>query len=91
MIAYGEFDSFEVAAADYGAVVGEYLGGRREAGAIPGDRRRLPTVLNQANRVRSRRGGDRRADSSCVSIMKTFKELEIDAQLYLVEPALPTM
>ncbi|MXW60499.1 MAG: ABC transporter substrate-binding protein [Acidimicrobiaceae bacterium] len=84
VIAYGEFDAFEVAAADYGAVVGEYLGLDVKLVRFPVIAADFLPVLNQAIEFEADAVVIAAADSSCVSIMKTFKELEIDAQLYLV-------
>lgn len=84
VIAYGEFDAFEVAAADYGAVVGEHLGLDVKLVRFPVIAADFLPVLNQAIEFEADAVVIAAADSSCVSIMKTFKELEIDAQLYLV-------
>ncbi len=84
VIAYGEFDAFEVAAADYGAVVGEYLGLDVKLVRFPVIAADFLPVLNQAIDFEADAVVIAAADSSCVSIMKTFKELEIEAQLYLV-------
>ena len=84
VIAYGEFDAFEVAAADYGAVVGEYLGLDVKLVRFPVIAADFLPVLNQAIEFEADAVVIAAADSSCVSIMETFKELEIDAQLYLV-------
>ncbi len=84
VIAYGEFDAFEVAAADYGAVVGEYLGLDVKLVRFPVIAADFLPVLNQAIEFEADAVVIAAVDSSCVSIMNTFKELEIDAQLYLV-------
>ena len=84
VIAYGEFDAFEVAAADYGAVVGEYLGLDVKLVRFPVIAADFLPVLNQAIDFEADAVVIAAADSSCVSIMKTFQELEIEAQLYLV-------
>lgn len=84
VIAYGEFDAFEVAAADYGAVVGEHLGLDVKLVRFPVIAADFLPVLNQAVEFEADAVVIAAADSSCVSIMETFKELEIDAQLYLV-------
>lgn len=84
VIAYGEFDAFEVAAADYGAVVGEHLGLDVKLVRFPVIAADFLPVLNQAVEFEADAVVIAAADSSCVSIMDTFKELEIDAQLYLV-------
>ena len=83
MIAFGEYDAFEVAA-DYGSAVGEHLGldvRTVKFNLVAPDF--LP-VLNQAIEFGADAVVIAAADSACVSVMETFRELEIDGQLYLV-------
>jgi branched-chain amino acid transport system substrate-binding protein len=82
-LAYGEFESFEVAARTYGAAVGESLG--LDVELIPFSlfaTDYLP-VLTKAQEV----GADAiivlAADTACVPLMQTAVDLGLDAQLYL--------
>ena len=83
LLAYGEFDSFEVAARDYAAVVGESLGLEVELVSFSLFVTDYLPVLTKAQEV----GADAiiilAADAACVPVMQNMVDLEIDAQLYL--------
>jgi branched-chain amino acid transport system substrate-binding protein len=84
VIAYGEFDAFEESAREYGVPVGESLGLDVELASFPVTATDFLPVLTRANE------GDPdaiimlAAGSSCVPLMETYAELQIEAQLYLV-------
>jgi branched-chain amino acid transport system substrate-binding protein len=82
-LAYGEFESFEVAARNYGAAVGESLGLNVELIPFSLFATDYLPVLTKAQEV----GADAvivlAADSACVPLMKTAVDLGLDAQLYL--------
>lgn len=83
LLAYGEFDSFEVAARDYAAVVGESLGLNVELVSFSLFATDYLPVLTKAQDV----GADAiillAADTACVPVMQTVVDLGIEAQLYL--------
>jgi branched-chain amino acid transport system substrate-binding protein len=82
VVAYGDFDAFEVSA-DYARRVGEYLGLEMKLVKFPVVATDFLPVLTQAADF----GADAvivgAADSACVPVMQTFRDLDIDAQLYL--------
>lgn len=82
-LAYGEFESFEVAARDYGAAVGESLGLTVELIPFSLFATDYLPVLTKAQDV----GADAvivlAADTACVPLMTTAVELGFEAQLYL--------
>ncbi len=84
LIAYGEFDAFQVTAEDYGASVGEQLGIDVELVAFPIVATDFLPVLTKAQEI----GADAvivlAAGGSCVPIMQQFVDLGIEGQLYLV-------
>lgn len=83
LLAYGEFESFEVAARDYAAVVGESLGLEVELLSFSLFATDYLPVLTKAQEV----GADAiivlAADTACLPVMQTMNDLEFDAQLYL--------
>jgi len=82
-IAYGEFESFEVAARDYGAAVGESLGLEVELIPFSLVATDFLPVLTKADEVDADAVVVLAAGSSCVPIMQTADDLELEAQLYL--------
>jgi branched-chain amino acid transport system substrate-binding protein len=82
-LAYGEFESFEVAARDYGAVVGESLGLEVELVPFSIVATDFLPVLTKAQEI----GADAlivlAADSACLPVMETAIDLGYEGQLYL--------
>lgn len=83
-LAYGEFDSFQVAAEDYAAVVGEDLGLDVRLRAFPVFGADFTSVLNDAKAFDAQAVIISAADSACVPVMESFRELGFDGTLYLV-------
>jgi len=83
LLAYGEFESFEVAARDYAAVVGESLGLEVELLSFSLFVADYLPVVTKAVDV----GADAlivlAADSACIPVMQAMSDLEVQAQLYL--------
>ena len=82
-IAYGDFESFAVAARDYGAAVGESLGMEVRLAPFPLIGADYTSVLNDARSFGADAVVMNAADAACVPIMKGFNDLGIDGQLYL--------
>jgi branched-chain amino acid transport system substrate-binding protein len=83
-IAYGEFESFEVPARDYGKVVAESLGMQVEMLSFPvltTDFLPILTRVVQSNPDAVTVGA---ADRACVPIIDTLADLGYEGQLYLV-------
>ncbi len=84
LIAYGEFDAFQVTAEDYGASVGEQLGIDVELVSFPIVATDFLPVLTKAQEI----GADAvivlAAGGSCVPIMEQFVDLGLEGQLYMV-------
>lgn len=84
VLAYGEFESFESAARDYAAPVADHLGVDLGLVSFPLTTTDFLPVLTRASE------GDpdaiivAAAGSACAPIMTTFRDLGLDAQLYLV-------
>jgi branched-chain amino acid transport system substrate-binding protein len=84
VIGYGEFDAFEASARDYGVPVGESLGLEVDLAPFPVTATDFLPILTGIA------AGDPDAiimgvaGSSCVPLMETYAELQIEAQLYLV-------
>lgn len=84
VIGYGEFESFDVTAEDYGVPVGESLGLDVETAVFPVTATDFLPILTGI--------ADRDPDaivmlvagSSCVPLVQTYRDLQIEAQLYLV-------
>lgn len=83
-LAYGEFDSFQVAAEDYAAVVGEDLGLDVRLRAFPIFGADFTSVLNDAKTFDADAVIISAADSACVPVMESFRELGFEGTLYLV-------
>lgn len=83
LLAYGEFDSFEVAARDYAAVVGESLGLEVELLSFSLFVTDYLPILTKAQDVEADALIVLAADAACVPVMQGMAALEIDAQLYL--------
>lgn len=83
LLAYGEFESFEVAARDYAAVVGESLGLEVELLAFSLFATDYLPVLTKAKDVEADAVIVLAADTACVPVMANAVDLELDAQLYL--------
>ena len=83
LLAYGEFESFEVAARDYAAVVGESLGLEVELLSFSLFVADYLPVVTKAQDI----GADAiillAADSACVPVMQAVNDLDVQAQLYL--------
>lgn len=84
VVAYGEFDSFEVAARDYGAVVGESLGLNVELVSFPIVGADYLPILTTAAELDADGLVVLAADTACIPVMEGAKQLELRAQLYLV-------
>ena len=83
LLAYGEFESFEIAARDYAAVVGESLGLEVELLSFSLFATDYLPVITKAQEV----GADAvivlAADTACLPVMQAMNDLEVEAQLYL--------
>lgn len=84
MIAYGEFESFEVAARDYAGAVGESLGMQVEYRPFPIIGADMLPVLTAAVTADVDALVVAAADSACVPIMEGAAQLELRARVYLV-------
>ncbi|MFN3258728.1 MAG: ABC transporter substrate-binding protein [Ilumatobacter sp.] len=82
-LAYGEFESFEVAARDYGAVVGESLGLEVELVPFSIVATDFLPVLTKAQEIDADALIVLAADSACLPVMETAVDLGYDGQLYL--------
>lgn len=82
-IAYGEFESFQVAAEDYGARVGESLGLEVRLNAFPLFGADYTRVLNDAKTFGADAVVINAADSACVPVMEGFRDLGFEGTLYL--------
>jgi branched-chain amino acid transport system substrate-binding protein len=82
-IAYGDFDSFKVAAEDYGARVGEDLGLDVRLNAFPLFGADYTRVLNDAKAFGAQAVVINAADAACVPVMEGFRDLEFEGTLYL--------
>jgi branched-chain amino acid transport system substrate-binding protein len=84
VLAFGEYESFEVAARDYAAAVGESLGLEVELVPFSLFATDMLPVLTKAGEV----GADAvivlAADAACVPLMETSVDLELDSTLYLM-------
>jgi branched-chain amino acid transport system substrate-binding protein len=83
LLAYGEFESFEVAARDYAAVVGKSLGLEVELLSFSLFVADYLPVITKAVDI----GADAvivlAADSACIPVMQAMSDLDVQAQLYL--------
>jgi branched-chain amino acid transport system substrate-binding protein len=84
VIAYGEFDAFEVAASDYGVPVGESLGLEVDLATFPITATDFLPILTGVAEDDPDAIVMLVAGSSCIPVMETYRELGIEAQLYLV-------
>lgn len=84
VLAYGEFEAFEVAANDYAAPVADLLGIDLELVPFPLTATDFLPVLTRAAQGEPDSIIMAAAGSSCAPIMTTYRDLGIDAQLYLV-------
>jgi branched-chain amino acid transport system substrate-binding protein len=84
MIAYGEFESFEVTARDYAAPVAESLGMRVVLQPFPIVGADMLQVLTSASDADVDALIVAAADTSCVPVMEGAVQLELHSQLYLV-------
>jgi branched-chain amino acid transport system substrate-binding protein len=84
VIAYGEFESFTLAARDIAAPVAESLGANVDLVPFPIAGADLLPVLTRAQEFQPDALIVGAADSSCVPVMTLANELGIDAQIYLV-------
>jgi len=84
VLAYGEFDSFQTAADDYAAPVAESLGIDLELLSFPLTATDFLPVLTRAAESDPDAILVAAAGSSCAPIMRTYRDLGLEAQLYLV-------
>jgi branched-chain amino acid transport system substrate-binding protein len=84
VLAYGEFDSFEIAANDYAAPVAELLGVDLELISFPLTATDFLPVLTRAAESEPDAIMVAAAGSACAPIMRTYRDLGLGAQLYLV-------
>lgn len=82
-IAYGEFESFQVAAEDYGARVGRHLGLDVRLHAFPLFGADYTSVLNDAKAFDAQAVVINAADAACVPVMEGFRDFGFDGTLYL--------
>lgn len=82
-IAYGEFESFQVAAEDYGARVGESLGLEVRLNAFPLFGADYTRVLNDAKSFGADAVVINAADAACVPVMQGFQDLGFEGTLYM--------
>lgn len=82
-IAYGEFPSFQVAAEDYGARVGENLGLEVRLNAFPLFGADYTRVLNDAKTFGAEAVIINAADAACVPVMEGFRDLGFEGTLYM--------
>jgi len=82
-IAYGEFESFQVAAEDYGARVGEDLGLEVRLNTFPLFGADYTSVLNDAKSFGAEAVVINAADAACVPVMQGFQDFEFEGTLYL--------
>jgi branched-chain amino acid transport system substrate-binding protein len=84
VVAYGEFESFAVAANDYAVPVAESLGIELETVSFPLNATDFLPVLTRASASNPDSIIVAAAGAACAPIMQTYRDLEIEAQLYLV-------
>ena len=84
MLAYGEFESFAVAAEDYAAPLADSLGIDLQLVSYPLTATDFLPVLTRAADANPDAIIVAAAGSACAPIMTTYQDLGIDAQLYLV-------
>jgi branched-chain amino acid transport system substrate-binding protein len=84
VLAYGEFESFQVAAEDYAAPLADSLGIDLELISYPLTATDFLPVLTRAAESDPDSIIVAAAGAACTPIMTTFQDLGIDAQLYLV-------
>ncbi|MGK2930394.1 MAG: ABC transporter substrate-binding protein [Acidimicrobiales bacterium] len=84
VLAYGEFESFAVAANDYARPVAEHLGVQLETVSYPITSTDFLPVLTRAAENEPDAIIMAAAGAACAPIMQTYKDLGIAAQLYLV-------
>jgi branched-chain amino acid transport system substrate-binding protein len=84
VLAYGEFESFQVAVDDYAVPVADLLGVDTETISFPLTATDFLPVLTRAAESDPDSIIVAAAGSSCAPIMQTYRDLGIEAQLYLV-------
>ncbi|MEQ1785509.1 MAG: ABC transporter substrate-binding protein [Acidimicrobiales bacterium] len=84
VVAYGEFESFSVAASDYAVPVAESLGIELETVSFPLTATDFLPLLTRASESDPDSIIVAAAGAACAPIMQTYRDLEIEAQLYLV-------
>lgn len=84
VLAYGEYESFEVAARDYAAAVGQSLGLEVELVPFSLFATDMLPVLTKAGDVSADAVIVLAADAACVPLMQTSDDLELDSTLYLM-------
>ena len=83
VLAYGEFESFEVAARDYAAAVGEDLGLNVELVPFSLFATDYLPILTKAQEVDAQGVVVLAADAACVPVMQTARDLGLEATIYL--------
>jgi branched-chain amino acid transport system substrate-binding protein len=83
VLAYGEFEAFEVAARDYAAAVGESLGLDVELVPFSLFATDYLPILTKASDVEAQAVIVLAADAACVPLMEIAADLGLDATLYL--------
>ncbi len=84
VLAYGEFESFDVAANDYAKPVADLLGVELDTVSFPLVATDFLPVLTRSSESNPDAIIVAAAGAACAPIMKTYRDLEIAAQLYLV-------
>ena len=84
VVAFGEFESFSVAASDYAVPVAESLGIDLETVSFPLTTTDFLPLLTRASSSDPDAIIVAAAGAACAPIMQTYRDLEIEAQLYLV-------
>jgi branched-chain amino acid transport system substrate-binding protein len=82
-IAYGDFESFKVAAEEYGARVAESLGMEVRLNAFPLFGADYTRVLNDAKAFGAEAVVINAADTACVPVMQGFRDLGFEGTLYM--------
>ncbi|MDG2026883.1 MAG: ABC transporter substrate-binding protein [Acidimicrobiales bacterium] len=82
-IAYGDFESFAVAAEEYGAGVGRSLGLEVRTNAFPLFGADYIRVLNDAKSFGAEAVIINAADAACVPVMQGFRDLGFEGTLYM--------
>lgn len=82
-IAYGDFESFQIASEEYGARVGESLGLDVRTNPFPLFGADYNRVLNDAKAFGAEAVVINAADAACVPVMQGFRDLGFEGTLYM--------